>query len=164
MGQEGALGGLPRDSVCLPLQSCWYSANHGGESAIWFNFTRHFSISVKLHFRSNNLCQLLFATVTDCGDWSPHLSNSINYKLESERREARDPSTQSLFLGLPLLRFKRGPELFSLLWSRGSQWHVSTLKRNLSQRALVLGMCSLCSLFQSVPLSGSQCSLHTREW
>lgn len=96
------------------------------------------------------MCQLLFATVIDCGDWSPHLSNSINYKLESERREARDPSTQSLFLGLPLLRFKRGPELFSLLWSRGSQWHVSTLKRNLSQRALVLGMCSLCSLSLSV--------------
>lgn len=52
------------------------------------------------------MCQLLFASVIDCGDWSPHLSNSINYKLESERRESRDPSTQSLFLGLPLLRLR----------------------------------------------------------
>ena len=45
-GHEGALGDLPRDSICLPLQSCWHSANHGGENAIWFNLTRHFSISV----------------------------------------------------------------------------------------------------------------------
>lgn len=47
-GRERA--GLPRRPVCPPPSACWCQANHGGESAIWLNLTRHFSIWICLTF------------------------------------------------------------------------------------------------------------------